>query len=151
VAQRITSPIWLMVKELLSPRSLFWSRGQLAMRKVLLSSSKTIWFVNNRVNDHKRFRWFYIHDSNRLAIEHSLFFTNNAFLHFPQRIEYLAEDNDRSPPPLCPSAVIRYATFVRSGSLFSSIGSSWWSRAVSCCTFKLWYKHYPCLWFYAPI
>ena len=30
--------------------------------------SKTIWFVNNGFNHHKRFRLFYIHDSNRLAI-----------------------------------------------------------------------------------
>jgi hypothetical protein len=29
------------------------------------------------------------------VLEHSLFFTNHAFLHFPQRIEDLAEDNDR--------------------------------------------------------
>ena len=35
--------------------------------------SKTIWFVNNRFNEDKRFRWFYIHDSNRLAIASIIF------------------------------------------------------------------------------
>ena len=24
-------------------------------------------------------------------------------------------------------------------------------NGLSCCTFKLWYKHYPCFWFFAPI
>jgi hypothetical protein len=45
-----------------------------------------------------------------------LFFTGNAFLQFPEKIEDLAEDNDREHlQARCPNAAIRYATFVRSG------------------------------------
>jgi hypothetical protein len=59
------------------------------------------------------------------VLKDPLFFTDNPFLQFPERIEDLAEDNDREILQAgCPNAAIRYATFVPSGSFSGSIGSS---------------------------